>query len=192
MKGRNVGNSFMLHASKPPAPEHSSDQHDAKELSKAEKRLKLEPRERTLKVQEWKRRGNFLVLGRLLLEEEPEGKSQLQSLGFKSQNRHILAGVVVAEGEDTDNTGPSTCNLPGELAGSVLSVSAETEETTKSDDSNGVTEDDGVIAVGLGLLCGLLCLLLDLLLDLLGLLGLLAGLGLKTLALGLSLGLDLL
>lgn len=133
-----------------------------------------------------------LVLGRVLLEEEPEGKSQLQSLGFKSQNRHILAGVVVAEGEDTDNTGPSTCDLPGELAGGVLSVSAETEETTKSDDSDGVTEDDGVIAVGLGLLCGFLCLLLDLLLGLLGLLGLLTGLGLKTLALGLSLGLDLL
>ena len=116
---------------------------------------------------------------------------------------HLLAGVVVSKGKDTDDTCPCTCNLPGELAGGVLSVGTETKETTKSDNSDGVTKNDGVVAVGLGLLCGLLRLLLSLLLELLslllsllsllfGLLGLLTSLGLKTFALGLGLGLDFL
>lgn len=109
---------------------------------------------------------------------------------------HLLAGVVVAKGKDTDNTCPCACNLPGELAGGVLSVGTETKETTKSDNSDGVTKNDGVVAVGLGLLCGLLRLLLSLLLGLLsllfGLLGLLTSLELKTFALGLGLGLDFL
>jgi hypothetical protein len=83
---------------------------------------------------------------------------------------HLLAGVVVSKGKDTDDTCPSSCNLPGELAGVVLSVGAKTEETTKSDDSDGVTKHDRVVAVGLGLFCGLLCLLLGLLCQLLGLL----------------------
>lgn len=121
----------------------------------------------------------------------------------EGRSLHSLAGVVVAEGKDTDNTCPGSCNLPGELAGGVLSVGAETEEATKSNNSDGVTKDDRVVAVGLGLLCGLLCLLLGLLLELLGLLlgllsllfgllSLLASLGLKTFALGLGLGLDFL
>jgi hypothetical protein len=109
---------------------------------------------------------------------------------------HSLAGVVVTEGEDTNDTCPGSCDLPGELAGGVLSVGTETEETTKSDYSDGVTKDDRVIAVGLGLVGGLLCLLLSLLLKLLGLLlgllSLLASLRLKTFALGLGLSLDLL
>lgn len=116
---------------------------------------------------------------------------------------YLLAGVVVAKGKDSDNTCPCACNLPGELAGGVLSVGAETEETAKGNNSDGVSKNDRVIAVGLGLLCGLLCLLLGLLLELLslllgllsllfGLFGLLTSLGLKTFALGLSLGLDFL
>jgi hypothetical protein len=105
---------------------------------------------------------------------------------------HSLAGVVVTKGEDTNDTCPSSCDLPGELAGSVLSVGTETKETTKSDNSNGVTKDDRVIAVGLGLFGGLLCLLLGLLLEFLGLLGLLASLSLKTFTLSLGLGLDFL
>lgn len=105
---------------------------------------------------------------------------------------HSLAGVVVTKGEDTNDTCPSSCDLPGELAGSVLSVGTETKETTKSDNSNGVTKDDRVIAVGLGLLSSLLCLLLSLLLEFLGLLGLLASLSLKTFTLSLGLGLDFL
>lgn len=103
--------------------------------------------------------------------------------------RHLPADVVIAEGKGTDNTCPSTCNLPGELAGSVLSVGTETKKTTQSNNGNGVTEDDGVVAVGLGLLGSSVCLLLGLLL---GLFGLLAGLGLEALALSLGLGLDLL
>lgn len=109
---------------------------------------------------------------------------------------HSLAGVVVTKGEDTNDTCPSSCDLPGKLAGSVLSVGTETKETTESDNSDGVTKNDRVIAVGLGFVGGLLCLLLSLLLQLLslllGLLSLLASLGLKTFTLGLSLGLDLL
>lgn len=109
---------------------------------------------------------------------------------------HSLAGVVVAKGEDTNDTCPSSCNLPGELAGSVLSVGTETKETTKSNNSDGVTKNDRVIAVGLGLVGGLLCLLLSLLLQflslLLGLLSLLASLGLKTFTFGLGLSLNLL
>lgn len=105
---------------------------------------------------------------------------------------HSLAGVVVTKGEDTNDTCPSSCDLPGELAGSVLSVGAETKETTKSDNSDGVTKDDGVIAVGLGLFGGLLCLLLSLLLEFLSLLSLLASLRLETFTLSLGLGLDFL
>lgn len=109
---------------------------------------------------------------------------------------HSLAGVVVTKGENTNNTCPSSCDLPGEFAGSVLSVGTETEQTTESDNSDGVAKDDRVIAVGLGLVGGLLCLLLSLLLQLLSfllsLLSLLASLRLKTFTLGLGLGLDFL
>jgi hypothetical protein len=76
---------------------------------------------------------------------------------------NLLADVVVTDGEETDNTGPCTSDLPGELVCAVLLVSAEAEQTTERGNSNNVANDDWVALVLVGPLLGLLGLLLDLL-----------------------------
>jgi hypothetical protein len=139
-------------------------------------------------------------LGGYFLKRNLGGTSQhlchKSILALGGRNLHSLADVVITKGKGTDDTCPSTCNLPGELAGVVLSVGAETEKTSKSDNSDGVTKNDRVVAVGLDLVCGFLRLLLGLLLYLLGLLfgllGLLLGLLFDILGLLLGLLLDLL
>jgi hypothetical protein len=151
-------------------------------MSKAERRIKLS-REETLVVQEWDAVA-FLVLGRVLLEEESKTCQHLchkSTFPLGDRNLHLLADIVIAKGKGTNNTCPSSCNLPGELASVVLSVGSKTEEATKSDNSDGVTKNDRVVAVGLDLLCGFLRLLLGLLLYLLGLLLDLLGLLLRLL-----------
>jgi hypothetical protein len=64
----------MIYTSKPPAPEHLFDQHDATECSKQEDGINLS-REETLVLQE-EDVVAILVLGGILLEEESKSTSQ--------------------------------------------------------------------------------------------------------------------
>ena len=90
---------------------------------------------------------------------------------------HLLADKVVTNSKQTDGTSPGAGDLPSELVSVVLSVSTNTEQATKSGDSDNIANDNGVALVLVGpvlgllrLLLGLLALSLGLLLQLLGLL----------------------
>ena len=134
-----------------------------------------------------------LFLGWVLLEKVSEPQSANRP-SEKFSLRNILARVNIGDGKEANDTGPRTNELPGELASGVFPISAVAEETTEGGDANNVSEDDGVVAVLLGLvgslfggLLGLLRLVFGLLLDLLGSV---LGLGLELVFALLRFGLD--
>jgi hypothetical protein len=95
------------------------------------------------------------------------------------------AEEIVASGEQAYDTSPSGNNLPGELSSSILAISTEAESSAQSNNCDGISNEDGVIAISLDLALDLLGRSLSLLLLLakllLGLLELLLGLGLELL-----------
>lgn len=102
--------------------------------------------------------------------------------------RHdLLADVVVTNSEKTNDTSPSTSDLPGKLASRVLPVSTKAQKTAKSSNGNRVSENNGVVAVGLDLLGSFVLLQLGVLCDAVCAL---ACLLFQSLALGLGVGLD--
>jgi hypothetical protein len=101
------------------------------------------------------------------------------------KTHHLLANVEVSNSEQSNNTGPSSNNLAGQLATHILPVCTESKGATDNGKADGVGDDNRVVGVSPYLL--LCCLSLSSRLLLCGSsLGLLLALD----ALGLSVGLD--
>jgi hypothetical protein len=60
---------------------------------------------------------------------------------------HSRAQIVISKSKKSHDTSPSANNLPAQLARSILPVSTEAQPSTQGYNSNGISNEDGVIRV---------------------------------------------
>lgn len=83
----------------------------------------------------------------------------MHQLQHTEEGLNILADVVIANAEQSNCSGPGSDNLAGQLAARILSVCAESDDTTNNSKSNSIANHNRMISILLGLfLCRfLLC-----------------------------------